>query len=221
MSTNWLPDIVGSASRDNRAQNRHLVNSSRAHFDEIRDIKERAEIAAAETKQQVNLDAALLFLKLQNPYAKEGASKFHGISRASSQFLIPEKELRNAFVDSRKKILPVVRHLPADDAVDPDAHQRAQFVKFVDLVFDRSIKFATIAHRRYKEALILPGQEPLGLQVFQHAVKRRKQTPPGEYFVSRGRRDAITPALIIRADNSARSEGTVAKFFMYTMNIMT
>ncbi len=25
----------------------------------------------------------------------------------------------------------------------------------------------------------------------------------------------------IRADNSSRSEGTVAKFFMYTMNIMT
>jgi len=197
MSTNWLPDIVGSTSRDNRAQNRHLVNSSRAHFDEIRDIKERAEIAAAETKQQVNLDAALLFLKLQNPYAKEGASKFHGIYRASSQFLIPEKELRNAFVDSRKKILPVVRHLPADDAVDPDAHQRAQFVKFVDLVVDGSIKFVNLAHRRYIEALILPGQEALGLQVFQHAVQRRKQTPPGEYFVSRGRRDAITPEILL------------------------
>jgi len=144
-----------------------LVNSSRAHFDEIRDIKERAEIDAAETKQQLNFDAALLFLKLQNPYAKEGASKFHGIYRASSQFLIPEKELRNAFVDSRKKILPVVRHLPADDAVDPDA----QFVKFVDLVVDGSIKFASLGHRRYIEALILPGQEALGLQVFQHAVK--------------------------------------------------
>jgi hypothetical protein len=183
-----------------------LVNSSRAHFDEIRDIKERAEIAAAETKQQLNLDAALLFLKLQNPYAKEGASKFHGISRASIQFLIPEKELRNAFVDSRKKILPNVRHLPADDAVDPDAHQRAQFVKFVDLVVDGSIKFASLGHRRYKEALILPGQKALGVQVFQHAVQRRKQTPPGDYFVRRGRGDIIDPKLIFALQNSKNDD---------------
>jgi hypothetical protein len=223
MSNSFLPDI-NSTDREFRAKSRELLSHSDAQVVEIRKLKEQLKLDQDEFQRKANFKAAMLFIKLKNPGAKVGATKFHGIAEASREFGFTEKDLRKEVTSRFNSSTDYIPTTAVENpAIDEDMNMKNLFVKFVDLVISGDIKSAE-GYRQFTAALPI-GYDAPSFMVWRRAVDRRKLISPGDYFVQRGRGDRIPTKLIEELASSKQEDRAGTRkskiYVLFLRNILT